>query len=113
MPRAELPGIHYLHTVADCDAIKRCDSPLNGGQAHQAIEGAQMATLYERLGGPDAITAVVDAFVARAAGDDRINSKFGRTDIPHSRRTSPTSCVRRPAVPAPTPAGACGRRTTR
>jgi truncated hemoglobin YjbI len=27
-----------------------------------------------------------DAFVARAAGDDRINSKFGRTDIPHLKK---------------------------
>ena len=40
-----------------------------------------MATLYERLGGLDAITAVVDSFVARCAGEDRINSKFERTDI--------------------------------
>ena len=40
-----------------------------------------MASLYERLGGLDAITAVVDSFVARCAGDDRINSKFERTDI--------------------------------
>jgi hemoglobin len=41
-----------------------------------------MASLYERLGGLDAITAVVDSFVARCAGDDRINRKFERTDIP-------------------------------
>jgi hemoglobin len=41
-----------------------------------------MASLYERLGGLDAITAVVDSFVARCAGDDRINTKFERTDIP-------------------------------
>jgi hemoglobin len=40
-----------------------------------------MARLYERLGGLDAITAVVDSFVARCAGDDRINRKFERTDI--------------------------------
>jgi hemoglobin len=40
------------------------------------------ASLYERLGGLDAITAVVDSFVARCAGDDRINRKFERTDIP-------------------------------
>jgi hemoglobin len=39
-------------------------------------------SLYERLGGRDAITAVVNSFVARCAGDDRINRKFGRTDIP-------------------------------
>lgn len=39
-------------------------------------------SLYERLGGKDAITAVVDDFVARCASDDRINAKFARTDIP-------------------------------
>src|SRR5947209_7234799 len=41
-----------------------------------------MVSLYERLGGLDAITAVVDSFAARCAGDDRINRKFERTDIP-------------------------------
>ncbi len=40
-----------------------------------------METLYERLGGRDAIVAVVDDFVARCAADDRINGKFARTDI--------------------------------
>ena len=38
-------------------------------------------SLFERLGGKDAITAVVDDFVARCAGDNRINAKFARTDI--------------------------------
>ena len=45
-----------------------------------------MDTLYERLGGKDAITAVVDDFVARCAGDNRINGKFARTDIPRLKR---------------------------
>jgi hemoglobin len=39
-------------------------------------------TLFERLGGKDALTAVVDEFVARAAADTRINMKFAKTDIP-------------------------------
>jgi hemoglobin len=39
------------------------------------------ASLYERLGGKTAITAVIDDFVARCAGDARINGKFARTDI--------------------------------
>ena len=39
-------------------------------------------SLFERLGGKDAIVAVVDAFVARCAADNRINGKFARTDIP-------------------------------
>ncbi len=41
-----------------------------------------MATLYERLGGHEAINAVVDDFVGRCAADNRINGKFARTDIP-------------------------------
>ena len=45
-----------------------------------------MASLYERLGGLDAITAVVDSFVARCAGDDRINGKFARTDVPRLKK---------------------------
>jgi hemoglobin len=40
-----------------------------------------MESLYERLGGLDAITAVVESFVGRCAGDDRINGKFERTDV--------------------------------
>jgi hemoglobin len=40
-----------------------------------------MPTLYERLGEKDAITAVVDDFVARCAADARINGKFARTDV--------------------------------
>lgn len=45
-----------------------------------------MESLYDRLGGIEAITAVVDAFVARCASDDRINPKFERTDIPRLKK---------------------------
>jgi hemoglobin len=45
-----------------------------------------MASLYERLGGLDAITAVIDSFVARCADDDRVNPKFVRTDIPRLKK---------------------------
>jgi hemoglobin len=39
------------------------------------------ATLYDRLGGQGAITAVVDSFVAIVAKDARINRKFAKSDI--------------------------------
>jgi hemoglobin len=39
-------------------------------------------SLYERLGGGAAISAVVDDFVGRCAKDSRINSKFAKTDVP-------------------------------
>ena len=45
-----------------------------------------MSTLFERLGGLDSITAVVDSFVTRCAGDDRINGKFARTDVPRLKK---------------------------
>ena len=40
------------------------------------------ASLYDRLGGKPAITAVVDDFVANVAADNRINGFFARTNIP-------------------------------
>jgi hemoglobin len=39
-------------------------------------------SLYGRLGGKTAISAVVDQFVANVAGDSRINGRFATTDIP-------------------------------
>jgi hemoglobin len=38
-------------------------------------------SLYDRLGGIDAITAVARAFEDRAGKDDRINQKFARTNL--------------------------------
>jgi hemoglobin len=45
--------------------------------------GAKMKSLYDRLGGKPAITAVVDDFVANVAADKRINAFFAKADIPH------------------------------
>jgi hemoglobin len=45
-----------------------------------------MSSLYERLGGLDAITAVVDSFVGRCAEDARISPKFARTDVPRLKK---------------------------
>ncbi len=46
-----------------------------------------MATsLYDRLGGKDAIVAVVKDFSGRCAADGRINQKFARTDIERLRK---------------------------
>jgi hemoglobin len=43
---------------------------------------ATKKTLYDRLGGQTALTAVVDDFVANVAADTRINQYFAKTDIP-------------------------------
>ncbi|WP_354682582.1 group 1 truncated hemoglobin [Cupriavidus necator] len=39
-------------------------------------------SLYDRLGGIQAITAVVDDFVGNVAADTRINAKFANANIP-------------------------------
>src|SRR6266850_5207458 len=50
------------------------------------MQGDKMAmekkSLYDRLGGKPAITAVVDDFVGNVAGDTRINKRFANADIP-------------------------------
>jgi hemoglobin len=58
------------------------------GKGEPAADTTQVAadtmatrSLYDRLGGRTAITAVVDSFVARVAGDARINQKFARSDV--------------------------------
>lgn len=43
-------------------------------------------TLYDRLGGKPAITAVVNDFVGNVARDKRINRFFANTDIPRLKR---------------------------
>ena len=42
----------------------------------------EQRSLYDRLGGREAVVAVIDDFVGRAASDSRINGKFARTDVP-------------------------------
>ena len=48
--------------------------------------GMQQKSLYERLGGKDAITAVVDDFVANVAADKRINGFFAKADVPRLKK---------------------------
>jgi hemoglobin len=43
-------------------------------------------SLYDRLGGKKAITAVVDDFVGNVAKDKRINRFFANADIPRLKR---------------------------
>lgn len=44
------------------------------------------AKLYDRLGGKDAIDAVVNDFVSEVAADNRINAAFANADVPHLKQ---------------------------
>jgi hemoglobin len=59
-----------------------------GSKKEATTTGEETApkSLYDRLGGKEAITAVVDAFVANVAADERINKFFEKTDIPHLKQ---------------------------
>jgi hemoglobin len=60
-----------------CDAGNVAGPLETRAQEVGTVEGS----LYDRLGGVDAITAVARAFEDRAAKDDRINQKFARTNL--------------------------------
>ena len=54
--------------------------------ACQDMGMAPQKSLYDRLGGKDAITAVVDDFVGNVAADKRINGFFAKADVPRLKR---------------------------
>ena len=63
---------------------------LVAGCASGGMQDDKMAmkkkSLYDRLGGKPAITAVVDDFIGNVAGDTRINKRFATADIPRLKR---------------------------
>jgi hemoglobin len=65
-------------SLAACGGKQKPDTTGGGGGATDS--------LYDRLGKQDAITAVVDDFVANVAADTRINAAFANADIPHLKK---------------------------
>jgi hemoglobin len=57
-----------------------CGGGKKGGDTTNT-SGGDTKPLYDRLGGKDAITAVVDEFVTNVAADARINAMFANADI--------------------------------
>jgi hemoglobin len=75
MTRISVISVLAVATLAACAG--------KGKGAESGGAMAQSASLYDRLGGKDAITAVVKDFVEeRVAKDARINAFFANADIP-------------------------------
>lgn len=53
------------------------------GTAKQTQTARPAKSLYERLGGREAVAAAVENFVNRTGRDPRLNARFANTDIPH------------------------------
>ncbi|HZF39700.1 MAG TPA: group 1 truncated hemoglobin, partial [Blastocatellia bacterium] len=56
--------------------------PLGGAPMASAPSKPKSGSLFDRLGGMPAISAVVDDFAGNVLGDSRINKKFAKTDAP-------------------------------
>ncbi|MGH7146040.1 MAG: redoxin family protein [Planctomycetota bacterium] len=54
--------------------------------APSAPAAAPEKSLYERLGGVDAITAVIDQFMQNVVHDTKINRRFAGANLPHLRQ---------------------------
>lgn len=67
--------------VAVTTLVAGCSGGMQSGQAMM-----ENKSLYDRLGGTPAITAVVDDFIGNVAADTRINQRFANADIPRLKR---------------------------
>lgn len=73
-------GVVLLGALALCGGCAETGGVNETQRSAAAVLVAK--SLYERLGGQPAITAVVDQFVANVAADGRLNNRFATTDIP-------------------------------
>ena len=62
--------------LAAVTLVAGCSSSMESGRT------MAQPSLYDRLGGKPAITAVVDDFIGNVAADTRINQRFGGANIP-------------------------------
>jgi hemoglobin len=70
------PVATYIASVALAVTLAACQTTMAPAQK----------SLYDRLGGQPAITAVVDDFIGNVAADSRIKGFFARTDVPGLKR---------------------------
>jgi hemoglobin len=84
---ATLLGAFALIAACSTDSNKAADTtPAVDTGASAATAAPAERSLYERLGGKEAITVVIDDFVANVAADKTINARFAKTNIPHLKQ---------------------------
>lgn len=81
-------GAFALLAACSTDSNKAADTTPAVDTSAPAAAAAPTAerSLYDRLGGKEAITVVIDDFVANVAADKTINARFAKTDIPHLKQ---------------------------
>ena len=79
--------IGFALVLAACgDKQQAADTAAAAAPVADTAAPAAKASLYDRLGGKDAITVVIDDFVTNVAADKRINARFAKTNIPHLKQ---------------------------
>jgi hemoglobin len=68
-------------TMAACAKKEAGSGDTTAAAPDTTAKAAAPRSLYDRLGGQQAVTAVIDSFVAIVAKDDRINKKFAKSDV--------------------------------
>ncbi|SOY68444.1 group I truncated hemoglobin [Cupriavidus taiwanensis] len=65
-----------------CGLVAAAALGVAGCATPESAKPATSSSLYDRLGGMQAITAVVDDFVGNLATDERIKAKFANANMP-------------------------------
>jgi hemoglobin len=88
MPRwTSLQIVAFALVLGACgDKQQAADTAAAAAAPDTTAPAPAQASLYDRLGGKDAITVVIDDFVANVAADKRINARFAKTNIPHLKQ---------------------------
>jgi hemoglobin len=73
------PGPAFLLLAIALTSATLASAPLH---AQQTGDSTKPISLYDRLGGKNAISAVVNRFVSNVAADTAINRYFSHTNIP-------------------------------
>jgi hemoglobin len=77
--------MRWRRTIGTLVAVATLVAGCGGGmQGDKTV--MENKSLYDRLGGTPAITAVVDDFIGNVAADTRINRRFANADIPRLKR---------------------------
>jgi hemoglobin len=66
-------------------ALGACGGKSKGPETTAGTGSADTRSLYDRIGGTDGITGVVDDFLANVAADARINAMFANADLKNLR----------------------------
>jgi hemoglobin len=80
--------IGFALALTACGNKEKAADTTAAAAAAPAVDTSAAApkSLYDRLGGKEAITVVIDDFVANVAADKRINARFAKTNIPHLKQ---------------------------